>query len=541
MLSVRNLRVEAGGVVLLGAVSLTVRPGDKVGLVGRNGAGKTSMLRAIGRAAGPTGTSGPSGASVSYRGGLGYLPQDPRVHGVADDVTALRHVLSGRGIAAAADRIEALRTRMEDDPSAENIDRYARAEERFRVDGGYAAESEARRLAAGVGLRGGALDLPLGALSGGQRRRVEVARILFAGSDVLLLDEPTNHLDADAKAWMLDFLRDYRGALVVVSHDLELLDEAITRVVHLDRGGDDEPGRIHEYKGTYSRYLAARAADEARDAKRAAEAAREAERLRGVVRRFGAKATKASMARNLERRIARLEESAPDVTAAARSLRLHLPAPPRCARTVLEVDDLAVAYPGLDVFEDVSFDVGRGERMLVLGLNGAGKTSLLRVLAGRSEAVLGEHRWGTGASVGYYAQEHEGIRPGSDLVDHMRDAAPGLGDGALRSLLGMFGLVGEKVFQDASTLSGGEKTKLALAQLVGGRHNVLLLDEPTNNLDPPSRTAVAAALGAWAGTLIVVSHDVEFVEALQPDRALLMPDGTVDHWRGELLELVALA
>ncbi len=532
MLVVRNLRVEAGGVILLGDVSLTVRPGEKVGLVGRNGAGKTSMLRAVGRASAP---------SVSHRGGLGYLPQDPRVHGVPDDVTGLRHVLSGRGLDAAAERIEALRVRMEGEPSEANIDRYAHAEERFRLEGGYAAESEARRLAAGVGLRGEALDVPLGALSGGQRRRVEVARILFAGSDVLLLDEPTNHLDGDAQAWMIEFLRGYRGALVVVSHDLELLDEAITRVVHLERGGDDEAGRLHEYKGTFSQYLAARAADEAREARRAAETAREVDRLRGVVRRFGAKATKASMARNLERRIARLEEGAPVAVAGPRTLRLRLPEPPRCARTVLEVSDLAVGYPGVDVFEDVGFDVGRGERVLVLGRNGAGKTSLLKVLAGTVEPVLGGHRWGTGVSAGYYAQEHEGIRPGADLVSHVRDAAPGLADGELRSLLGMFGLAGDKVFQDAATLSGGEKTKLALAQLVGGRHNVLLLDEPTNNLDPPSRTAVAAALGAWPGTLVAVSHDVEFVEALEPDRALLMPDGTVDHWRPDLLELVALA
>ncbi|HEX2575411.1 MAG TPA: ATP-binding cassette domain-containing protein, partial [Aquihabitans sp.] len=154
---------------------------------------------------------------------------------------------------------------------------------------------------------------------------------------------------------------------------------------------------------------------------------------------------------------------------------------------------------------------------------------------------MGSFAWGTGVSVGYYAQEHEGIRAGADLVEHMREASGGMGDGQLRALLGMFGLVGDKVFQDASTLSGGEKTKLALAQLVSGRHNVLLLDEPTNNLDPGSRTAVADSLSGWGGTLIVVSHDAEFVEALQPDRALLMPDGDVDHWHDDFLELVSLA
>ena len=535
VLQVNGLKVEVGGVTLIDGVSFTVRPGEKVGLVGRNGAGKTSMLKVIG------GADEPSGGSVSYQGGLGYLPQDPRTDMVPDDISGLRHVLSGRGFDEAADRMEKLRIRMEEDPSVRNIERYTRAEERFRMDGGYAAESEVRRLASGIGLDDDKLDLPLGALSGGQRRRVEVVRILFAGSDVLLLDEPTNHLDADAKEWMLDFLRGYPGALIVISHDLDLLDEAITRVIHLDRGGDNATGTMYEYKGTYSQYIAAREADEVRLAKQIAQQTREVERLQNIVDRFGAKATKASMARSIEKRIARLNDDAPESTTARKVLKLRLPEPPHCGRTVLEAKDLAVSYPGLDVFEDVTFDVGRGDRVMVMGLNGAGKTSLLRVLAGTTEPVIGSFAWGMGVSVGYYAQEHEGIRAGANLIEHMREATGGMGDGELRALLGMFGLVGDKVFQDASTLSGGEKTKLALAQLVGGKHNVLLLDEPTNNLDPGSRTAVADSLSSWGGTLIVVSHDAEFVAALEPDRALLMPDGDVDHWHDELLELVTLA
>jgi ATPase subunit of ABC transporter with duplicated ATPase domains len=430
---------------------------------------------------------------------------------------------------------------MEADPSDRAIERYTRAIERFRMDGGYSAESEVRRLAAGIGLADDKLDLPLGALSGGQRRRVEVVRILFAGSDVLLLDEPTNHLDADAKAWMLDFLRGYRGALIVISHDLDLLDEAITRVIHLDRHGDETTGTMHEYKGTYSQYVAGREADEVRLAKQIAMQAKEIDRMQNIIDRFGAKATKASMAHSLEKRIDRLKATGPESTVARKVLKLRLPEPPHCGRTVLEAQDLAVSYPGLDVFEDVTFDLGRGDRILVMGLNGAGKTSLLRVLAGITEPVIGSFEWGMDVSVGYYAQEHEGIRSGANLVDHMREATGGMGDGELRALLGMFGLVGDKVFQDASTLSGGEKTKLALAQLVGGKHNVLLLDEPTNNLDPGSRTAVADSLSSWGGTLIVVSHDAEFVEALAPDRALLMPEGKVDHWHDDFLELVALA
>jgi len=535
VLQVTDLKVDVGGVTLIEGVSFTVRAGEKVGLVGRNGAGKTSMLKVIG------GANQAARGSVRWDGGLGYLPQDPRLDMVPDDVTALRHVLSGRGFDETLDRIDKLQVAMEADPSTRNIDRYTRALERFRMDGGYSAESEVRRLAAGIGLADEKLDLPLGALSGGQRRRVEVVRILFAGSDVLLLDEPTNHLDADAKIWMLDFLSSYRGALIVISHDLDLLDDAITRVIHLDRGGDTSTGVMHEYKGTYSQYLAAREADEVRLAKQIAQQAKEIERLQGIVDRFGAKATKAAMAHSIEKRIDRLKEEAPDSVAARKVLKLRLPEPPHCARTVLEAEDLAVSYTGLDVFEDVTFDVGKGDRLLIMGLNGAGKTSLLRVLARITDPVIGSFKWGMGVSVGYYAQEHEGIRAGANLVEHMREATGGLGDGELRSILGMFGLIGEKVFQDASTLSGGEKTKLALAQLVGGKHNVLLLDEPTNNLDPGSRTAVADSLSSWGGTLIVVSHDAEFVEALQPDRALLMPEGTVDHWHDSFLELVTLA
>jgi ATPase subunit of ABC transporter with duplicated ATPase domains len=192
------------------------------------------------------------------------------------------------------------------------------------------------------------------------------------------------------------------------------------------------------------------------------------------------------------------------------------------------------------VFSDVSFDVGRGERLLILGLNGAGKTTLMRILAGRAAADDGSFSFGHKVSAGYYAQEHEGIISGRSMIDHMRESAD-VSDQDLRALLGMFGLKGDMAFQDAGTLSGGEKTKLALAQLVAGRHNVLLLDEPTNNLDPGSRDAVAEALSGWPGTLLLVSHDADFVRRLAPDRVLLMPEGDVDHWSDDFLELVELA
>jgi ATPase subunit of ABC transporter with duplicated ATPase domains len=207
---------------------------------------------------------------------------------------------------------------------------------------------------------------------------------------------------------------------------------------------------------------------------------------------------------------------------------------------VVDATGLTKSFGGPPVFEDVSFALERGERLLIMGLNGAGKTTLLRILAGQSEASAGGFSTGLGVLPGYYAQEHEGIRPGVDVLTHMRDASDAA-ERELRALLGMFGLVGEIAFQDASTLSGGEKTKLALAQLVAGRHNLLLLDEPTNNLDPPSREAIGQALAAWPGAMLLVSHDVGFVTELAPDRVLVMPDGTEDRWSDDLLDLVAMA
>jgi ATPase subunit of ABC transporter with duplicated ATPase domains len=207
---------------------------------------------------------------------------------------------------------------------------------------------------------------------------------------------------------------------------------------------------------------------------------------------------------------------------------------------VIEACGLAKGYGGAAVFEDVSFTLERGERLLVMGLNGAGKTTLLRVLAGRARPDTGNIEFGVGVSVGLYAQEHEDIVAGATVLEHIR-ARSHEPDQQLRGLLGMFGLTGERAFQDAGTLSGGEKTKLALAQLVAGRHNVLLLDEPTNNLDPPALLAVADALQTWRGAMMIVSHDREFVARLGPERVLLMPDGTLDYWSAELLDLVSLA
>ena len=335
----------------------------------------------------------------------------------------------------------------------------------------------------------------------------------------------------------------------MISHDLDLLDEAITRVLHLDRPTEDAVGHLVEYKGTYSpvpRVAGRGRGAPGQDGRRCRP--RRSPGCRRVVDRFGAKATKAAMAHSMEKRIARLEAERVDAPradrdAAACGSPTAAAAGPHRARGRRAV---ARRYGGPPVFEDVAFDLGRGERLLVLGLNGAGKTSLLRILAGETDGrPRRRSSSATTSTAGYYAQEHDNLRT-DDIAarQHPRARcrpASMLTETELRGLLGMFGLSGEKVFQEAGTLSGGEKTKLALAMLMVGRNNLLLLDEPTNNLDPASREAVADALGDWPGAIIFVSHDTEFVEQLAPDQGAADARRRRRLLRPGWLDLVALA
>ena len=524
-----QLTIEVADRLLVDDASFSVYAPDKVALVGRNGAGKTTLLRTL------TGEQRPTSGRVQVTGPFGFLPQDPGTDPRRAKDVAVTYVMSARGLDTQREQLEGFRHEMEHHPDDRAIQRFSHAEQAFRHAGGYRAESDVRRILAGLGLPADHALLPLTALSGGERRRVELARILFGGTDNLVLDEPTNHLDLDAKEWLMGFLRSYRGALLVVSHDLQLLDQAITKVLHLDDAD------LREYKGTHSQYLDARAKDEDRQRRIAARQHAEIGRLSTLADRMRhSSAKRARQAKTLDKRVERLAADAVTATRTTRTARYRFPPPPHSGRDVLEVDGLTKSFGDCTIWSDLAFALRRGERLLVIGLNGAGKTTLLRILAGVEPHDAGDVVFGTGVSLGYYAQEHEGITAGTTVLDHLRDGTL-VTETQRRSALGAFGLVGGVALQDAGTLSGGEKTKLALAQLVAGRHNLLLLDEPTNNLDPPSRTAIGVALSSWPGSIVLVSHDTEFVGALAPDLALLLPEGTLDYWSNDLLDLVALA
>ncbi|MBB4909111.1 ABC-F family ATP-binding cassette domain-containing protein [Actinophytocola algeriensis] len=544
MITATDLELRAGTRILLSDATLRVQAGDRIGLVGRNGAGKTTSLRVL------AGEGEPYAGDLRRSGEIGYLPQDPREGNLS--VTAKDRVLSARGLDELLREMEKAQSAMSehaDDNSRDKaVRRYGRLEERFAALGGYAAESEAARICANLGLADRVLAQEVGTLSGGQRRRVELARILFAASEsgsggaggsatTLLLDEPTNHLDADSINWLRGFLKGHNGGLVVISHDVDLLADVVNKVWFLDA----TRGEVDTYNMTWQRYLDARAADEKRRRRERVNAEKKAGALQAQADKMRAKATKAVAAQNMMKRAERLLSGLDEVRHADKVARIRFPEPAPCGKTPLQAEGLSKSYGSLEIFSGVDLAIDRGSRVVVLGLNGAGKTTLLRLLGGRESADSGEVVPGHGLRIGYYAQEHETLDHDASVWENVRHAAPDTPAQQLRSLLGTFLFTGEQLDQPAGTLSGGEKTRLALAGLVSSAANVLLLDEPTNNLDPASRERVLDALRGYTGAVVLVTHDPGAVEALEPERVILLPDGTEDHWSADYLELVQLA
>ncbi len=542
MITATDLEVRAGARTLLYAdgPALRIQPGDRIGLVGRNGAGKTTTLRIL------AGEGEPYAGAVTRTGEIGYLPQDPKEGDL--DVLARDRVLSARGLDTLLTDLEkqqALMAEVADDDARDRaIRKYGQLEERFAALGGYGAESEAGRICASLGLPDRVLTQQLRTLSGGQRRRVELARILFAASDsgsgsatTLLLDEPTNHLDADSVSWLRDFLRSHTGGLVVISHNVDLLADVVNRVWFLDA----VRGEADVYNMGWQKYLDARATDEQRRRRERANAEKKATALRAQAAKMGAKATKAVAAQNMLRRADRMMAALDAERVSDKVARIRFPSPSACGRTPLTASGLTKNYGSLEIFTGVDLAVDRGSRVVVLGLNGAGKTTLLRLLAGVEHADAGTIEPGHGLKIGYFAQEHDTLDDAASVWENIRHAAPDSGEQDLRGLLGAFMFSGSQLEQSAGTLSGGEKTRLALAGLVASTANVLLLDEPTNNLDPASREQVLDALRSYAGAVVLVTHDPGAAEALDPQRVVLLPDGTEDHWSDEYRDLIELA
>lgn len=535
MISVNGFSLRIGARDLVKDANFSVGKGARVGLVGRNGAGKTTMMRLLAGEA-DRGAAEHTG-TISRTGPVGYLPQDTTEGN--PEQTAKERIISVRGIDRLMAQIRKAEIEMSTQEGARQqkaMERYVRLDQEFTNSGGWAAASEAAQIAAALGVDERLLAQPLGTLSGGQRRRVELARVLFSGADTLLLDEPTNHLDHDSILWLRDWLRDYPGGFMVISHDVNLLADTVNQVFYLDA----RRAEIDIYHLGWAAYLRQREDDERRRRKERANALKKAEALQAQGEKMRYKATKAAAAQQMLRRASELRDLAGEEVADDKVARIRFPEPAPCGKVPLTGQGLSKSFGSLEVFTGVDLAIDRGSRVVILGLNGAGKTTLLRILAGVVVPDTGAVEAGYGLKLGYYAQEHELLDPARTVAENMAAFAPGLDDTQVRSVLGQFLFGADDITKPVSVLSGGEKTRLALASLVASAANVLLLDEPTNNLDPASRAEILAALRQYEGAVILVTHDPGAVEALNPDRVLLLPDGDEDLWDESYLDLVSL-
>ncbi len=512
-----NVSKSFAGAPVLAGISLRIEEGEHIGLIGRNGTGKSTIFRLI------TGKIEPDSGTIERmrRARFACLAQLPKV----DDHATIEQIVlrSFTELIELEADLKRLEDRMaEGDESA--IEAYSHKQEIFAHRGGYDFRTRVKQVLQGLGFPPAEFGLTFKALSGGQRTRIMLALVLLQEADLLLLDEPENHLDLEAREWLEAYLRNSRQALVIISHDRQMLNAAVDRIVEVERC------ELHAYKGDYDHYLAAKALH--REQQQAAyERQQEFIRKEQVwIDRFRYKATKARQAQSRIKRLEKLEriEAPPAELDAA---KFSLGEVVRSGECVLDAQDLGMAYGNLTLYRNVSFRVQRGERIGIVGPNGSGKTTLLRQLAGKLPGATGEVTPGHKVVMEFYEQNHEQMNPANDVLSEVQACRPAWRPEQIRSFLGRLLFTGDDVFKKVGSLSGGELSRVAMAKLILSDANLLLLDEPTNHLDIASREALEAALAEFPGAMVLVSHDRALIDRLA-DRLILIENGTATVYLG---------
>lgn len=492
-----------GAQEVLRGVTFQINPGEHVGLVGRNGAGKTTILRLI------TGAeTADKGEFDSMRGlRFGVLAQHVDFHGAETVLDAALAVFENLlALELKMRDLEHAMTKMSGDELDRVMHDYSEAQHTYELEGGFSYHARAEAVLLGLGFTKADFSKPAGNLSGGEKNRLGLARLLLLEPDILLLDEPTNHLDVDAVEWLEEFLTGYKSAYLIISHDRFFLDHTVKRVLDL------EFGKVESYKGNYSDYVVEKG-ERREQQQRAYEQQQEMiARTEDFIRRnlAGQKTKQAKSRRNMLQRMERLES-----VNNLETTNFKLKPTARTGDQVLILDQLAIGFPSKRLAENLNLTLRRGERLGIIGGNGTGKTTLLRTILGEHNPLDGELRWGTNVNVGYYDQRLLTVDDRNTVLEELRTiASASVTDGELRGFLGRFLFSGDDVFKPVAALSGGEKGRLALAKLIYSRVNVLVLDEPTNHLDIASCEALEDALNDYDGTIITVSHDRYFLDRI---------------------------
>ena len=527
MISLDNLTISYGGWTLFDGISFMINPKDRIGLVGKNGAGKTTLLRVI------TGEQQPTEGAVTINGecSIGYLPQQMRVADtttlIAETAKAFDEVIK---IEAEIEHLTSeigSRTDYESEEYANLIHRLNDANDRYHILGGDTRDADIERTLLGLGFKRSDFERPTREFSGGWRMRIELAKLLLKRPSIFLLDEPTNHLDIESIQWLEDYLKNYNGAVLLISHDRAFLDNVTTRTVEISLG------KAYDYKVPYSKYVVLRAERRAQQMAAYENQQRLIEKTEEFIEKFRYKPTKSNQVQSRIKQLDRLERIEVDEEDLSR-LNIKFPPAPRTGQIVAEVKGVGKAFGEKRIFSGAEFTIERGQKIALVGRNGEGKTTFARMLIGELEQSEGEIKLGANVNIGYYAQNQDDLMDGEFTVfDTLDRVAVGDIRTRLRDILGAFLFRGEDIEKKVKVLSGGERSRLAMARLMLEPYNLLVLDEPTNHMDMRSKDILKDALQKFDGTVVVVSHDREFLDGLV-DRIYEFRDGGVREYLGDI-------
>ena len=525
MISLDNLTVSYGGWTLFDNISFLINEKDRIGLVGKNGAGKTTLLRII------TGEQQPTEGAVTINGEctIGYLPQQMRVADTttlkAETEKAFDEVLR---LEAEIERLTAeiaTRTDYESEQYEELLHRLNEAQDRYHILGGETREADIEKTLLGLGFKRTDFSRATSEFSGGWRMRIELAKLLLRRPSIFLLDEPTNHLDIESIQWLEEYLRTYNGAVLLISHDRAFLDNVTTRTVELSLG------HIYDYKVPYSKFVELRAERRAQQMAAYENQQRMIEKTEEFIEKFRYKPTKSNQVQSRIKQLERLERIEVEEEDLA-TLNIKFPPAPRSGQIVAEVKEVGKAFGEKRIFSDFTFTLERGQKIALVGRNGEGKTTMARMLIGELEQTEGEIKLGANVNIGYYAQNQDDLMDGEFTVfDTLDRVAVGDIRTRLRDILGAFLFRGEDIDKKVKVLSGGERSRLAMARLMLEPYNLLVLDEPTNHMDMRSKDILKRALQKYDGTVVVVSHDRDFLDGIV-DRVYEFRDGGVKEYLG---------
>ena len=525
MISLDNLTVSYGGWTLFDGISFLINEKDRIGLVGKNGAGKTTLLRII------TGEQQPSEGAVTINGecSIGYLPQQMRV---ADTTTlkaeaekAFDEVLRLEAEIASLTAEIAERTDYESEEYEALLHRLNDAQDRYHILGGDTREADIEKTLLGLGFKRTDFDRATSEFSGGWRMRIELAKLLLRRPSIFLLDEPTNHLDIESIQWLEEYLKNYNGAVLLISHDRAFLDNVTTRTVELSLG------QIYDYKVPYSKFVELRAERRAQQQAAYENQQRMIEKTEEFIEKFRYKPTKSNQVQSRIKQLERLERIEVEEADLA-TLNIKFPPAPRSGQIVAEVKEVGKAFGAKRIFSDFTFTLERGQKIALVGRNGEGKTTMARMLLGELEQSEGTIKLGANVNIGYYAQNQDDLMDGEFTVfDTLDRVAVGDIRTRLRDILGAFLFRGEDIDKKVKVLSGGERSRLAMARLMLEPYNLLILDEPTNHMDMRSKDILKRAIQKYDGTVIVVSHDRDFLDGIV-DRVYEFRDGGVKEYLG---------